>query len=124
MANVDKFAKLRGKVKYIWIQSCNVGADHDIAGRIAFYSQAWVTAYAMGTPNLENIKANHIDYPLASTPKHWYGPACSLGTKNGLDPKGSTEFFASARSSTQPDMGSLKFNIIEPYTRKAKTKRP
>lgn len=124
MANVDKFAKLRGKVKYIWIQSCNVGAVDDLAGRIAFYSQAWVTAYAMGTPNLENIKANHIDYPLASIPKHWYGPGCSLGTKNGLAPKGSTEFFASARSSAQSDMSSLDFNIIEPYIRNNEKKRP
>ncbi len=110
-ADIHKFAALNGKVRYIWLQNCAVGADHKLMASMAQHTQAWVTAYQFSIAVLR-VPRHHIDHQLRAFPRHWFGPNCDVAA-NKTDSEPRSKFFREARHRQDPNLKhALHFNII------------
>jgi hypothetical protein len=109
-ADHDEWKRLKGKVKYIWLQDCSVASDQTFAATIAHNTGAWVTAY-FGDTSQENVPAHHLDYPYRQA-RNWFGPDCDPAAGK-LIPS-TFQFFDSARHSRTGSLSkALHFNIIK-----------
>jgi hypothetical protein len=112
--NVDLWARLQGKVRYIWFQACAVGGDNQLCSAIADRSKAWVTApeqYTATAPR--GLPAGHIEYLYGFLLKHWNG---NVPQDPSGKPSPSEPLFRSARFATGADLDkSLYFNITQAH---------
>lgn len=115
MANIDLWATLANKIKYIWLWNCKVGTGNLLPGSIAKQTRAWVAApsWSIGY-RPKSVPSGHIEYFSNPLVKTWNGSTIAPSDTVLTPALDMNDFFFSARYSAVPSLGedALYFNIV------------
>lgn len=112
-ADHEEWKRLRGKVKYIWFQACQVAQDRRFCATIAHNTEAWVVAYDADCLQAP-VSANHVNYDFRHA-RHFDGKTVDMTPKSPTQysPAEAKQFYRAARHRASNDLAkSLHFNII------------